>query len=195
MAASRQRGTGWLAAHWVTGAGFMAGGFLAIAPLLDRLLPVGLFLIFLHTPGYMIHQVEEHAGDRFRRFVNDRVFGGRDALGVVDVLVINLPLVWGLNLAALYAGVAWGAGWGLVAPYAMLVNAAAHFGASARFRAYNPGVVTAALLFVPLGVATIAVVGAVPGVSAVHHLAGLLLALLLHGAIIVRALRRDAALR
>jgi hypothetical protein len=116
----------------------MAAGFIALAPLLERTLPAALLLLFLHTPGYMIHQVEEHRGDRLRTFVNGRLFGGLNVLTVGDVLVVNLPLVWGLNLGALYAGYYWGAGYGLVAPYAMLVNAVIHFVTGARLRAY-PG--------------------------------------------------------
>ena len=33
-----------------------------------------LLLIYLHTPIYMLHQVEEHTGDRFREFVNQLCF-------------------------------------------------------------------------------------------------------------------------
>lgn len=165
MPLSSRASDGWLASHWVTGAGFMAAGLLAVGPLLGRLMPLGLFLIFLHTPAYMIHQVEEHTDDRFRRFTNDRVFAGRDVLRPVDILVINLPLVWGVNLAALYAAFAWGAGYGLVAPYTMLVNALAHLGATAQFKTYNPGLVTAVILFLPLGIAAIWVIGALADVS------------------------------
>ena len=173
----------------------MAAGFIAVAPVLVPLLPLGFLLIFLHTPGYMIHQVEEHQGDRFRRFVNDRLFGGSDVLRTVDVLVINLPLVWGLNLAALYAALAAGMGYGLVAPYAMLVNAIAHFGAFARFKTYNPGLWTSALIFVPLSASTIGVIGALPQVTLVHHLVGIGLAVLLHVLIVAHTVRRSVMLR
>ena len=93
----------WLAGRWVAAAGFMAVSLLALLPLMLAAFEPALVLIFLHSPAYMLHQVEEHADDRFRAFVNQRVFGGREALSVAAVLVINLPLVWGLNLAALYA--------------------------------------------------------------------------------------------
>jgi hypothetical protein len=185
----------WLGKNWVTGAAFMAAGFVALVPAIASLLPLGLFLIFLHTPGYMIHQVEEHQGDRFRRFVNYRMFGGLNVLRVSDVLVINLPLVWGLNLGAFYAALAWGAGYGLVAPYTMLVNAVSHFGTSIRFKSYNPGVVTSALIFVPLSVLTIWIVGTVPSVGFTQHLIGFGLAILIHALIMGGATGRFAALR
>ncbi|MCK0208695.1 HXXEE domain-containing protein [Starkeya koreensis] len=180
----------WLADRWVAGAGFMAAALLASTPLLAMVAPLALVLIFLHSPGYMMHQVEEHAGDRFRRFANDRVFGGREALTTPAVLVINVGVVWLLNLGALYAALAWGAGYGLVAPYAMLVNALTHIGARLRLGAYNPGLMTAVVLFLPLSVTTIAVIGMEPEVGWRLHAAGLAGALLLHLAIVAHVALR-----
>lgn len=177
----------WLYSRWVSAAGFMAATLLAILPLFYAAYALPLVLLFLHSPGYMVHQVEEHTRDRFRTFVNQQVFSGRNALGVTSVLVINLPVVWGLNLAALYAAFLWGVGYGLVAPYAMLVNGVTHIGASLRFRSYNPGLFTSLFLFLPLSLTTLYAVGPVdPG----FHLAGLGLALLLHLLIIVHVLLR-----
>ncbi|WFP77783.1 HXXEE domain-containing protein [Mesorhizobium sp. WSM4906] len=170
----------WLADYWVIGAGFMAASLIAVAPVVSLSLPV--FLIFLHSPLYMIHQVEEHTGDRFRKFANENVFGGRNALTVASVLVINLPFVWGINLLALYAAFLWGPAWGLVAPYVMVVNALAHLVTSARLRKYNPGLVTSVTLFLPLSVATIWMIGRTGGPA--PQLIGAALAILLHLAII-----------
>ncbi|MBS7544915.1 HXXEE domain-containing protein [Ancylobacter oerskovii] len=178
----------WLAGHWVSGAGFMAAALLALAPLLAQVLEPPLLLVFLHGPVYMLHQIEEHAGDRFRRFVNTRLLHDPDGLTVAAVLVVNLPLVWGVNLAALYAAVLCGPAAGLVAPYAMIVNAVIHLAAALRLRSYNPGLVTALLLFLPLGLATLAAVGMQAGIAA--HLGGLALAVLLHALIVVHVARR-----
>jgi hypothetical protein len=177
----------WLANHWVAAAGFMALALLALLPLIQAAYALPLVLIFLHSPAYMLHQVEEHAGDRFRTFVNQRVFGGRDALSTTAVLVINIPVVWGLNLAALYAAYFWGTGFGLVAPYAMLINGITHIAAAARFRSYNPGLVTSVLVFLPLSLWTIIAAGPL---DVSFHLCALGLALLLHALIIADVLRR-----
>lgn len=176
----------WLYGKWAFAAGGMAAALLALAPLLAATWGLPLLLIFLHSPGYMLHQVEEHSGDRFRRFVNTHIFSGRDALTETAVLVINLPLVWGINLGALYAAALWGPAFGLVAPYAMLVNAVIHITAGLRLRCYNPGLATSLALFLPLGLCTLAVIGPV---APSYHIAGLGLAILVHLVIILFILR------
>lgn len=175
-----------LAATWVAGALFMAGALLALVPLLAATWTLGLLLIFLHAPAYMLHQVEEHTGDRFRRFVNQLVFGGVEALTTPAVLWINLPGVWGLNLAALYAAFAAGAGWGLAAPYLVVVNGVTHIAGALRMRGYNPGLWTGLVLFLPLGLATLLLVPATLG----QHMLGLAIALAIHAAIVVHVARR-----
>lgn len=65
----------------------MAASLVAAAPVIPlSILP---FLIFLHSPAYMVHQVEEHTGGRFRRFAIENIFGGRDALTVTAILVVT----------------------------------------------------------------------------------------------------------
>ncbi len=179
---------GWLAARWVTGAMFMCGALLLVLPAM----PAGsVRLIYLAGPLYMLHQVEEHLGDRFRRYVNTRMFGGVEALTVADVLWINLPGVWGLNLLALYAALWFAPGWGLAAFYLMLVNGIAHLAMMIKLRDYNPGLASAALLFVPFSLFGLVVV---PG-SLLQHLFGLAVALVVHAAIMVVVKRNAASAR
>ena len=64
----------------------------------------------------------------------------------------------------------------------MIVNALAHLVTSARLRKYNPGLVTSIVLFLPLGIATIWMIGRTGGL--VPQLIGAALAILLHLAII-----------
>jgi hypothetical protein len=175
-----------LKAHWVAGAAFIAAALLALAPILALDWPIGPWLIFLHSPGYMIHQVEEHHHDRFRVFVNQTMFAGREALTIADVIAVNVGGVWLGNFAALCAARCLGPGWGLAAPYLMLVNAFGHIAQAIVLRRYNPGVLTSVLIFVPLGVTTLALV---PG-SAAQHALGVGVALLVHVAIAVGVARR-----
>lgn len=181
----------WLYASWVVIAGLLAVALLWDAPLMARSLPLPLLLIYLHAPVYMLHQVEEHARDRFRRFVNGRMFGGRNVLRRVDVLVVNLPGVWGVNALALAAAMQWGAGWGLMAPYLMLVNGLAHGVQAVMQRAYNPGLVTALALMLPLSLAALGEITA----TMVQGAVGLAVALVIHAAIAVHVWRRARRVR
>jgi hypothetical protein len=173
----------WLEAHWVAGALFMSLALLLLVPVGIAGEGQALLLIFLASPVYMLHQIEEHAGDRFRTYINRTVFGGVQALSVSDVLWINLPGVWGLNFAALYNARFIDVGWGVAAGYLILVNGIAHIGMAARFRGYNPGLATGVLMFVPFGLATVLLVPA----TAVQHAFGLAIAIAIHAAIAIRA--------
>lgn len=180
---------GWLQDHWVAGALFMAAALLLLIPVSGFGTDRALLLIYLASPAYMLHQVEEHAGDRFRRYVNNRVFGGVEALTVGDVLWINLPGVWGVNLAALYAACFAGAGYGLAAPYLMLVNGITHLAMAVLRRDANPGVYSGALVFIPFGLACIVVIPATPA----QHAIGLGIAIAIHAAIALHARMRAKA--
>jgi hypothetical protein len=182
---------GWIAANWVRGAGFMAAALIAAAPVIGDRHGLSLLLIFLHSPAYMVHQVEEHAADRFRRFVNDRLFGGIDALTTKGVLWINLPGVWGLNLMALYAACFATPGDALAAPYLVLVNALTHVGAAIRVRGTNPGLFTAVFVLAPLGCLTLARTEASQG----QHALGLGIAIMIHVAIVLGTVARARRLR
>ncbi len=143
-------------ANWVYG-GLLAGLLLlALAPLLVAGWSRPAVLAFLALPAYMLHQFEEHDGDRFRRFVN-RVLGhGRDVLTVSAVFWINLLGVWVLLAACLWLVHLAGAGWAALAGWLLVVNALLHVGQGIALRRYNPGLLTAVLLFLPLGALTLA---------------------------------------
>jgi hypothetical protein len=70
----------WLNRHWVAAALCMAIVLALLMPILAEQRPSAWLLIFAMLPAYMFHQVEEHAVDRFRVFVNQRVFHGVEAL-------------------------------------------------------------------------------------------------------------------
>jgi hypothetical protein len=92
----------WFTRNWMY-AGLVAGLFLlALVPLLVGAWSLPLLLVYLQLPICLLHQVEEHHGDRFRQFVNDNIAGGLPALTTPAVVFINVPGVWGVNLLALY---------------------------------------------------------------------------------------------
>jgi len=177
--------------HWVAAALFMGIALLLLVPVGvpggDR----ALLLVYLASPIYMLHQVEEHLGDRFRTYINGVVFGGVEALTTADVVIINLPGVWGINLVALYAAYFAGTGWGLAASYLILINGLSHVGMAARLRGYNPGLASAALVFIPFGLASILLI---PG-SAIQHGIALVIAIGIHVAIALHAHHRAGVAR
>lgn len=180
----------WFFRNWMN-AGFIAGLFLlAIVPLLVGAWDRPLLLVYLLLPVYMLHQLEEHYGDRFRTFVNAHLAGGRDALTTEAVVVINVPLVWGVDLAAIYLAYFVDLGLGLIAVYLTLVNAIVHIAGGIVLRAYNPGLVTAVVLFLPFGIWALVAVAERPGVTTIEHVGSLALAILVHVAIVVHVLRR-----
>lgn len=134
---------------------------------LPVLIAVGLvvwLILFRHAPTseqalfaalliiYMIHQIEEHLWPGgFRQFANARVFkSGDDDWPVSEggVALVNVGYVWlPILLAALFPGpLRW---LGLAFVGMTLVNALTHIVATIRLRAYNPGLITSIVLFLP----------------------------------------------
>lgn len=180
--------------NWVYGGFLAALLLLALTPVLSASWPLPLTLVWLQLPLYMLHQYEEHDGDRFRRFVNGTVGGGREVLTRGDTFVINILGVWGLN-GAVFVLVAEGyTGLGTIAVYLSLVNGIGHCVQAIALGRYNPGLVTSALLFLPLGIVTLGMLGLSPGVTAGDHLIGLGAALLVHALIIARVAIRKRQL-
>jgi len=185
----------WFFQSWMY-AGFVAGLFLLLVlPLFAGGWSPALVAVYLLLPAYMIHQVEEHAGDRFRRFINTRIAKVPNALTTRAVVVVNVPLVWGVDLVAIYLARFVSVGWGLIAVYLTLVNAFVHIVGAVVLRTYNPGLVTAVVLFVPLGLWALIAIAAVPGVSVAEHAVGLGLALFVHIGLVVLVLGRARRLR
>jgi hypothetical protein len=180
----------WFETNWVF-TGLVAAVFLlALAPLLATALSFALFVVYLHLPVYMLHQVEEHVRDRFRRFFNRWIGHGTEVLTPAAVVVINVPGVWGVTLVSLYLAAFVEIGLGLIATYLVLVNALTHIGAALAFRRYNPGLGTAVLLFLPFGVWALWVIDAQPGVGWLDHAIGLFIAVAIHAGIMVWVRRR-----
>lgn len=171
--------------NWVYG-GFLAGlVLLALTPLLLGGWDRAAVLAFLALPVYMLHQYEEHDDDRFHRFVVVHLGKGRDVLPTPDIFLVNVVGVWAVMVAVLWLARRADPGFGVIAGYLLLVNAAVHIAAAAALRLYNPGLVTGVVLFVPLGVAILATSPAGIGL----HLLGLVLVVGLHAAIVVSARR------
>ena len=170
-----------LSAHWVYGGALAALVLLALTPFLS--LGLVLTAVYLALPVYMLHQYEEHDNDRFRRFVNDLVAGTSRGLSRADVFWINIAGVWGLLTATLWAAATVDPGWGSVATWLLGLNGLIHVAQGIALRRYNPGLVTAVVLFLPMAGWLFLHVPA----SLFQQIAGFAIVLALHGAILVRA--------
>lgn len=180
-----------MARGWVYGGILMVPVLIALMPFLfdgsaDR---GALLLVYTALPVYMIHQFEEHDRDRFRRFANALLRPRHAGLTRVDVLVINIALVWYLLTLAVVLAAAVGAGWGLIGAYALLVNGLAHIGQAIALRRYNPGLGTAVAAFLPLAALIILSVPA----TATQHAVSLAVVVAGHAAILARAFRPGPA--
>jgi hypothetical protein len=180
--------------NWVYG-GFLAGlMLLVLTPVLASGWSLALLLIWLQLPVYMLHQYEEHDDDRFRRFVNATIGGGRDVLSRGDTFVINIIGVWGVDALAFLLAAKIHLGLGLIAVYLSLVNGIAHGIQGLALRRYNPGLATSILLFIPLGLVTLWALAGSAEVTPADHLIGLGTSLLIHAAIMARVFTRKRQL-
>src|SRR5262245_42354628 len=124
--------------QWPAAALFAAAVLLALLPIFIATAGWPLALVFVQLPIYMVHQWEEHRGDRFRLYANRVIGGGREALTPAATFWINCLGVWAVDLLAIYAAWAWGPGAGLVAGYLAVINGLLHIGPALARREYNP---------------------------------------------------------
>lgn len=116
----------------------------------------GAWVRWLPLPALLLHQTEEWVWPGgFLPWFNREVIGaGEDEFPITrrDGLLINAGLGWGVALAAATTG-ANRPGIAAAQLTMNIGNAALHLGELARSRSYNPGSLSAATMFLPLGVA------------------------------------------
>ncbi len=176
-------------ANWVYG-GFLAGLLLLLlAPLFICAWPATLAAAFFCLPAYMLHQYEEHDNDRFRVFVNRLLGNGREVLTVPAVFMINVPGVWGVMVVAFWLAARVDPGLVLIAVYLPLINAVIHITQAAVARSYNPGLVSAVVIFLPLCIWCLVVVQRSGYGPPTMHAVGVAAAVAIHAIIIIPVLR------
>jgi hypothetical protein len=182
----------WLVGKWQWPyAALFAAGFLgALAPFVFRYAGMPLGLIYLQLPIYMLHQYEEHAGDRFRLWFNAMLGNGRNLLTPIATFWINSLLVWLLDMVALYLACFVSLPLGLMAFYLPMLNAFGHIVPAIIKRKYNPGLITSIFVFLPVGVVSTYFVSRSAGCDLRDHLLALGVAIAVHGTIIAHVRRR-----
>jgi hypothetical protein len=176
--------------QWPYAALFTAGFLGVLAPFVFRYAGLPLGLVYLQLPIYMLHQYEEHAGDRFRTWVNNMLGNGRDVLTPIATFWINSLLVWLLDIVALYLACFVDLSLGLIAIYLPMLNAFGHIIPSLIKRQYNPGLITSIAVFLPVGVFSTYILSRAAGCDLKDHLLALAVAIAVHATIIVHVRRR-----
>ncbi len=184
----------WLNRHWLAAAICIAIFALLLLPLLISSWTLPLLLIFVQTPIYMFHQVEEHTGDRFRIWVNNNLFHGVPPLTDEAILWINIPGVWGVSIVCLYLAAFVKPGWGLAIVYLVLVNGIIHIVGAIVKRGYNPGLWTGILLFLPSGIVALRQL-AKSGATPLQNTIGFAIAVGIHVVIIIYTASRARQIR
>ena len=186
----------WLVAEWQwpMAALFAAALLLLMAPVWGVVAGSTIALVWLQLPIYMVHQFEEHYGDRFRLYVNRNV-AHCDALTPQGAFWINSLGVWGIDLAMLYLAVFVSPTLALAAFYLPIVNAIAHIRETAVRRQYNPGLWTSLALFLPVAGYGLYRVTQETGATAGDQALGFGIAVAVHAAIIVYLVLRIRKLR
>lgn len=187
----------WLVGEWQWPGAclFAAAVLLLVTPVWLSVAGAALALVWLQLPLYMVHEFEEHIGDRFRKYMNQNVAGGCEALTPAATFWINAIGVWGLELAAIYLAVFVDLSFGLVAFYLPIVNALTHIREAIARREYNPGLCTSLVLFLPIGGWGLYRVSVESGATWVDQLVSAAIAIAVHVAIIVYIVVRIKRLR
>jgi hypothetical protein len=174
----------WLVVEWNWPAAAVFAGcmLLPFVAMLWHLAGPVFALVALQLPLYMLHQGEEHLGDRFRRDVNV-MFGG-EVLSPAAAFWINSLGVWGVDLVSILLAVFVAPAWGAIAIWLTLFNGATHILAFIARRRPNPGLVTSIVLFLPLGGAALWTLSRSPGMTTSMQWVGFGTAWLVHAAII-----------
>jgi len=176
--------------QWPYATACAAAFLLAVVPVLVATAGWVLTLIYLQLPIYMLHQLEEHTDDRFRTFTNAEIGHGKEVLSRNATFFIKSVGVWGNEFVAFYLAVFVNPGWGLAAMYLPFVNAFGHVGQGIAMRRYNPGLWTAAFLFLPISGGALVLVSRAVHATLAMQLTGFFTSLFVHALIIIHVKRQ-----
>jgi len=150
-----------------------------------------LFLIWLHTPVYFLHEFEEYIlPGGFLAFFNTKVLGSKNPEIPLDVkrpFSINVPLIFVAYPLSAILATECGIAWGIWVAYFLVADALSHVVMFFQHR-YNPGLVVSLLVNIPVGVFTIWYFPSRHLISVQAHVVGLLIGLGAQAALIIYGL-------
>lgn len=182
----------WLEENWPKSTLFLAIYVTIVLLLFVSRQNFALFLIWIHTPIYFLHQFEEYIyPGGFLAFFNTEALGSKKKdfpLTKTAALWINIPIIFiGFPLSAILAGQI-DISLGIWVAYFSIINALSHVGMF-FLKGYNPGFVVSLFLNIPAGVYTIYYFVTHQVISVNMHIVGFIVAFVIHGIVMVYGLK------
>ena len=178
----------WIINNWPKSTPFLAAYLTILLVLFVMKQNFALFLIWIQTPVYFLHQFEEYIlPGGFVRFFNTKMLGSAKENFPLEEKAsfwINMPIIFiAFPLSAILAG-QFGLSIGIWTAYFSIINAASHIGMFLRHR-YNPGFWVSLLLNIPFGIYTVYYFASNQIIPITGHIIGLLIALAVQGTIMI----------
>lgn len=172
----------WLYDNWMKSTPFLALYILLMLVMYVMNQYFALFLIWLQTPVYLLHEFEEYiCPGGFLSFFNKKPMGsqtGDAPLNKVGSFWINIPLVFVAFPLSAILSQNFDLSIGIWAAYFSIINGLAHIVWFFVYKfKYNPGMVVSLLLNVPVGTYTVYYFAANSLISAKAQIAGFVVAL------------------
>ncbi|MEM9398686.1 MAG: HXXEE domain-containing protein [Verrucomicrobiota bacterium] len=177
-----------LFSFWVYGGFILSFLLLALLFIYASSLTLLEILLCLHLPAYMWHQYEEHDGDRFKAYLDQRFFP--EILNQGAIFFINVIGVWALFAILILMALNGPIGLGLGVAYLTFFNAITHVISAAKFRSYNPGLLTSIIFFIPISGYALVQAIFLDEIPLAYHIIGLVVGIGVHALIVMYALVR-----
>lgn len=182
----------WLEENWTKSTLFLALFLSIVLVLFVRNRDFALFLIWIQTPVYFLHQFEEYIyPGGFMAFFNTKALGSSKKnypLTKKESFWINIPIIFiGFPLSAILAGQI-DISIGIWTAYFSIINALSHVGLFFR-NGYNPGFAVSLLLNIPVGIYTIYYFAAHQLISLNSHIIGFVIALFIQAIVMIYGLK------
>ena len=182
----------WLEEYWPASTPFLAVYLTIVLVLFVLNENFALFLIWMQTPVYWVHQFEEYIyPGGFVAFFNKKALGSKRGdwpLTKTYAFWINVPIIFiGFPFSAILAGLV-NISIGIWTAYFSVLNALSHAGMFFK-HGYNPGLVASVVLNIPIGTYTIYYFATRHPISPSAHIMGFLVALAIQGVLMVWGLK------
>jgi len=178
----------WIIKSWPISTPFLAVYLTILLVLFVMKQNFALFLIWIQTPVYFLHQFEEYIlPGGFITFFNTKVLGsGKTNFPLEEKASfwINMPIIFvAFPVSAILAG-QFGLSVGIWTAYFSIINAASHVGMFLKHR-YNPGFWVSLLFNLPVGIYTLYYFASHQIIPISAHIIGLLIALAVQGSVMI----------